>query len=160
MFHVPIDLQGPAAHQVAVAPAVAPAARLDAGAEAALPLQIVQSMKLQWASGAGDATIRLKPEYLGDLSISIRVDEGQVTASLQASTPEVREWIQGHESMLRQGLADQGLTLDRLVVTGDTSSNPSHDREAAEGHAQGRGQQQAPPRQRRQTDEATFEVLV
>ena len=159
VFHVPIDLQPPVAHQVAAAQVVAPGPGLDASAEAALPVQIVQSMKLQWASGAGDATIRLKPEYLGDLTVSIRVEQGQVTASLQASTPEVREWIQGHESMLRQGLADQGLNLDRLVVS-DDASNPSHDREAPDGHAQGRGQQQAPPRQRRQTDDATFELLV
>ena len=160
MFHVPADLQmASPAHPAAAGDVVAPAATLDASAQAALPSQIVQSMKLQWASGAGDATNELKPEYLGDLSVSIRVEQGQVTALLQASTPEVREWIQGHESMLRQGLADQGLTLDRLVVTDDASSASPRDQDTPEGHAQGRGQQQA-PRERRQADDATFEALV
>jgi flagellar hook-length control protein FliK len=144
-----------AAHTAAAAGPV-----LDHAAEAELPQQIVQAIRMQWSDGVGDAKITLKPEYLGDVSISIRVEHGAVTASLDASTPAVREWIQGHESMLRQGLADQGLHLDRLVVAEPQQSSSSQDEEG-QGHGQQQSpRQQTPQRQRRRPEDATFEILV
>src|SRR6185436_4446436 len=77
-----------------------------------LPQQIVQAMRLQWNNGVGDARISLRPDYLGDLSIAIRVERGDVTATLTASQPEVRQWIESHEATLRQMLSDRGLQLD------------------------------------------------
>jgi len=102
-----------AAAAVAVdAPATAGASTLDQ----ALPTQIVRSIRLQWQAGQGEARMQLRPEYLGELTVTIKVDQGAVTATLHAETAEVRRWIETHSASLRDGLAEQGLRLDRLIV--------------------------------------------
>ena len=88
---------------VATAPAVG--VGITGGTATELQNQIVQAMRVQWNGGIGDAQIRLQPAYLGDLAISLKVENGAVTAHLAASSAEVRQWIEANESSLRQGLA-------------------------------------------------------
>ena len=131
---------------------------LDPAAEADLPRQIVSAMQLQWKDGIGDARIRLLPDYLGELSIAIHVEHGSVMAALEASTPAVRQWLESHEPMLRQALAEQGLHLDRLIVSDEPQEAlPQRERRRE------RGEEQPPKSQsrHRQADEdKTFEVIV
>ena len=112
---------------------------------------IVKSLKLQWNQGAGEARLRLQPEFLGDLSVSLRVIGASVTAVLQSDSPAVREWIQAHQGDLRRALEEAGLSLDRLVVDED-----GHPQEQQEQSAQDR------PRQsnRRKPEAGRFEALL
>jgi flagellar hook-length control protein FliK len=164
-----------AAFQVTAAPALMSAGPVTVGGEAAPAVaaagsgaemvpQIVQAMKLQWSGGIGEAHLRLQPEYLGELTISIRVDRGVVSATLASEVPAVREWLQGHESLLRQGLADQGLQLDRLVVAGESrqadrenGEKPRPDRQPSPDHQPPPHKQSSP---RHPPDEQTFEVVA
>jgi flagellar hook-length control protein FliK len=163
MFAGPVGVMGmgaPSTHGVPSAVATTTPSALDPAAESDLPRQIVQAMRLQWKDGIGDARIRLLPEYLGELSIAIRVEHGAVMAALEASTPAVRQWIESHEPMLRQSLAEQGLHLDRLMVSDEpeqTSSNPSRERRREKGEEP---QQHAQPRRRAPAEDTTFEVIV
>jgi flagellar hook-length control protein FliK len=143
--------------------AVVPPTVIDA---ADLAPQIVQALKMQWHGGIGEARIRLQPEYLGELSITIRVERGVVTASLTSDTPAVREWLQGHESLLRQGLAGHGLQLDRLVVlAGAPRAEPENNSESRQ-QPQEPPSQEPSPRQREQSSarrrpgQQTFEVVL
>jgi flagellar hook-length control protein FliK len=144
-------------HAVPGAVAASAPAPLDPAAEAELPRQIVQAMRLQWKDGIGDARIRLLPEYLGELSVAIRVEHGSVVAALEASTPAVRQWLESHEPMLRQSLAEQGLHLDRLIVSDESAEAPSQRERRRE-----KGEEQPPPqpRHRPAADDTTFEVIV
>jgi flagellar hook-length control protein FliK len=81
--------------------------------------QVVRAISMAWRDGVGEAKVRLTPEHLGEVTVSLRVERGQVTAHVQADTATAREWIQAHEVDLRQGLEGQGLQLARLVVTAD-----------------------------------------
>jgi flagellar hook-length control protein FliK len=163
----------PAVIQVAVAPpaintasspaepiVTAPPAPIDA---AEVAPQIVQAIKLQWSGGVGDARITLKPEYLGEITIAIRVEGGGVTASLESDRPAVREWLLGHESLLRQGLANQGLQLERLVIVSEPA-RPESERDGQQPHHRPSEDQRSPDQEqssrRRQPDEPTFEVVV
>jgi flagellar hook-length control protein FliK len=151
-----------AASSHAVAGTVAPTSQptLDSAAEADLPRQIVHAMRLQWRDGIGDARIRLLPEYLGELNVAIRVEHGSVTASLEAATPAVRHWIESHEPMLRQSLAEHGLQLDRLIVLDEpqpTTPNPNRERRREKGE---QPEQQPQSRRRPPADDTTFEVIV
>jgi flagellar hook-length control protein FliK len=153
-----VDASSSHSVQAAVANARTPSA-LDPVVEADLPRQIVQAMRLQWKEGVGEARIRLTPDYLGEVTVAIRVEHGSVTAALEASTPAVRQWIESHEPILRQALAEQGLHLDRLIVTDEpqqTSSEPEQRRQ------NGDEQHQPEPRARRRkpADDTTFEVIV
>jgi flagellar hook-length control protein FliK len=101
--------------------------------------RLVQSMRVQVNQGVSEATVRLRPEHLGEVNISIKVDGNVVTASIHAESASVRQWLEANESSIRSGLADQGLHLDRFVV----------ERERLEERSQQRQQEQPkqPPRQ-------------
>lgn len=116
-----------------------------------LPHAIVKSLKLQWSQGAGEARLQLKPEYLGELSVSLKVQGSTVTAVLQSDSAAVRTWVEEHQGELRRALEDIGLSLDRLVIDADGESN--------------RQQQSAPeerrqPQARRQVPAGRFEALL
>ncbi len=133
---------------------------LDAATGEAVHTQIVKSLRMQWTGGIGEARVTLRPEYLGEVTATIKVEQGVVTATLQADTPEVRRWMESHTATLRDALVDHGLKLDRLTV-----GEP--DRQAAQGDRQGKPRQQpreqAPrPRARREASETDvpFEVTT
>jgi flagellar hook-length control protein FliK len=133
---------------------------LDAATGDAVRTQIVKSLRMQWTGGMGEARVTLRPEYLGEVTASIKVEQGVVTATLQADTPEVRRWMESHTATLRDALVDHGLKLDRLTV-----GEP--ERQAAQGDRQNKPRQQpreqAPrPRARRETSETDvpFEVTT
>jgi flagellar hook-length control protein FliK len=91
--------------------------------------RIVQSIRLQWARGGGEARITLEPSHLGELTVSLKVEQGAVSVRLHAETPIVREWLQSQQQTLRQGLAEHQLTLERLEIAAPASSESSRDRD-------------------------------
>lgn len=125
-----------------------------------LPQQIVQTIRLQWADGGGQARVLLKPEYLGELAVNIQVNRGNVVVQLDASAPAVREWIAGHEGALRQALLDQGLQLDRLVVAADPSRASSPDEESRQRSSDPGQPREQRRRERHSNEDATFEAFA
>ena len=120
--------------------------------------QMVQAIRLQSRNGVGDARITLQPEYLGEVTIALRVEDGGVTAHVSAASTEVREWLGANESLLRHGLSEQGLTLARLVVS-DQPAEPSRDSKGGNARQQ-QPQQDPEPRPRPRRDTSTFEITV
>lgn len=120
--------------------------------------QIVQSLKLQWARGGGEAEIRLEPRHFGELRIALKVDDGRVNARLEAEAPVVREWLQSNQAALRHSLADQNLTLEHLEVVEprDARDADRHDRQP------GRDAQSKPRQGRRRKNEGgeLFDVVA
>ena len=151
--------------ETVLAPAVSTnfSATLASASDAATTLptdtvnQIVQAIRLQWSNGSSEARITLQPDQFGDVTVSVRVERGQVVARVEADAPVVREWLQNNQVTLRQGLAEHNLTLDRLEV-----AKPPESRDADR-----RGDRQAPdeqphrrPPQRPRSDEDAFEVVA
>jgi flagellar hook-length control protein FliK len=118
-------------------------------------LQIVQSMRMQFRDGIGEAVLTLKPEHLGSVSISLRVENGGLKASVLAEMPEVRQWLQSQQDSLRSALSEHGLRLDRFDVEPDgrrqSSSSDTRDEEPT---------RKRQPRRSAQADEPVFEVVV
>lgn len=118
-------------------------------------LQIVQSMRMQFRDGIGEAVLTLKPEHLGSVSISLRVENGGLKASVQADMPEVRQWLQSQQDTLRSALSEHGLRLDRFDVEPDgrrqSSSSDARDEQPT---------RKRQPRRSAQADEPVFEVVV
>jgi flagellar hook-length control protein FliK len=121
--------------------------------EAVLP-QIVQSIRLHAVQGTTEARVQLRPDHLGGLNITLKVEQNQVTATIQADVAAVRSWIESHESSLRQALSDQGLHLAKLVVQED-GQQASPDEQDGD-----RPRRQPQRRRSSRDDEVTFEVLV
>jgi flagellar hook-length control protein FliK len=104
--------------------------------------QIVQSMRMQFERGGGEASIELNSNFLGRVQVQVRVEHGVVSANVQASTPLVREWITTHRDELTQTLAQQGLRLDKLEIAEPAKEQPARDNT--------RDQRQAPRESSRQ----------
>jgi flagellar hook-length control protein FliK len=118
--------------------------------------QIVQSLRTQLRGGIGEAVVRLKPEFLGEVTIVVRLDRGQVDASVKASLPAVREWIEAQEPAVRQSLGEQGLSLTRLRVEPDGERASHDDGRQEQSASQGRNGR---PRRERQAEDG-FDLLV
>ncbi len=138
----------------------APAAAGEgASLDEVLPTQIIRTIRLQWQAGQGEARVQLRPDYLGELTVAVKVDHGAVTATLHAEAPEVRRWLESHSGSLRDALAEQGLRLDRLIVADEHGRPDAPDAQRREGQPGEDGQ--APPRRRRGRPTAagsTFDV--
>ena len=121
----------------------------------ALESQIVQGMQRMRRDGVEEVRVTLRPEYLGALTISLRVEQNSVTAVLHVDEPQVRAWVQAHEGLLRQAMSGQGLTLERLVVTDEQpgSENRGRGEEARQGRQRNRGRDGSDP-------PPTFEVAT
>lgn len=141
------------AAQTALASGTVPAALLDQE----LPTQIVQAIRVQFDNGSGAAHVRLNPGFLGGMRVGVEVDGNSVVASLEATSADVREWIQRNEPVLRQALADQGLHLARLVII-DDDSRPASDDERGTGEQSQQQQREPSKRSRRPETEGTFEI--
>ncbi len=71
------------------------------------------------ASGASEARLTLEPEHLGPVALTVRVEQGSVSAHFRAETPAAHRWIEAHQQELRSGLREQGLEVKEVVVTTD-----------------------------------------
>jgi flagellar hook-length control protein FliK len=69
--------------------------------------------------GASEARLQLDPEHLGPVSLTVRVEQGTVSAHFRAETPAAQRWIETHQQELRSGLREQGLEVREVVVTTD-----------------------------------------
>ena len=125
-----------------------------------LPGQIVQAIRLRADNGNGQVHLRLNPEYLGDVSVDVRVNGTSVVASVQASSADVREWLRQNETLLRQTLAEQGMHLDRFTVVEDDAASSSRDQP----NEQRGNTSDEPPlwqrRSKRPRETGTFEVVL
>ena len=154
--------QAAAAVGAAATPAAVNAAVMSAGVastpllDTELPTQLIHAIRVQFDQGSGDARIRLNPGFLGGVIVGVQIDGSSVTASLQAASADVREWMRTNESMLRQALADQGLQLFRLVIVEEDAPASSDGQGTA---PRDEREQQAPRRQRRTADQGTFELV-
>lgn len=115
--------------------------------------QLVQAIRVQLRGGVSDATVRLKPEHLGDVTISLRVEGSTVSATVQAEVAAVRHWIEANESTLRENLSRAGLDLGQLVVRPD-------ERGAQQNPPRGNEQRRKGMRGRADATEARFTVTV
>ena len=115
--------------------------------------QLVQTMRVMVKDQVTEATVHLRPQHFGEVSIQVRMDGKSVSAIIHTESSQVRDWMLGQEGTLRTGLSEQGLQLDRLVVQRD-------------GRQDRRDTQQQQPERRRQRQreqsesQPTFEVTV
>jgi hypothetical protein len=115
---------------------------------------MVRTVRLFTASsGASEARLNLEPEHLGPVALTVRFEQGTVSAYFRAETPAAQRWIETHQQELRSGLRDQGLEVKEIVVTTD----PDARRERRQDAAPARPNR---PRRAPAADAPRFEVLV
>jgi flagellar hook-length control protein FliK len=115
---------------------------------------VVRSVRMHFNQGGGEARLQLNPEHLGQVTLTVKVDQGSVAAHIQAESPDARRWIESNQQELRSALEDQGLEVKELVVTTDPDGQREREQQAREAFK---------PRPRRREDGAAapkFEVVV
>ena len=115
---------------------------------------MVRTVRLFTAgSGAHEVRLTLEPEHLGHVGLTVRVEQGSVSAHFRAETPAAQRWIETHQQELRAGLREQGLDVKDVVVTTDPDGRRERRQDAHPARA---------PRARRPQggDAPRFEVLV
>jgi flagellar hook-length control protein FliK len=111
-----------------------------------LPSRLIESMRMQIKAGGGQAEIRLSPEFLGSVRVSIVVDHGSVRATLTADTPAALDTLRADLAQLKEALAERGLRLDEFELRED----PSAGREPGGGDPQARPDDERQRRQQRE----------
>lgn len=94
--------------------------------------QIVEQAKLIKTpySDASEMVIKLKPEHLGELTLRVAVEHGEVTASFHTNNPEVRGIIESSLPQLKQDMASQGIKVDNVGVYAGLSQFDSRGQQA------------------------------
>lgn len=144
----------PVLEALGTAPGKAAEPGLNQPTGAEVTSQIVQSLRTQVRGGIGEAVLRLNPDFLGEVTITVRVERGAVDATVKAESPAVREWLETQEPAVRQGLGEQGLSLARLRVEPDGQRSPAGEGQRGETPSQGRQSRQQPQPEER------FELMV
>jgi flagellar hook-length control protein FliK len=79
--------------------------------------QVVRSMAMRTQSdGTSEVRMRLVPEHLGAITLSLKVDGSNVSATAVAQNADVRNALVAHQQQLARSLADSGLKLTSFSV--------------------------------------------
>ncbi len=89
--------------------------------------QVSRGLASALRSGVGTVTLRLHPAALGTVRIRVQVEEGAVSAKVEAATREARELLTESAPLLRAGLEARGLEVTRLEVVGPETSETAQD---------------------------------
>lgn len=91
---------------------------------------------LQVTNGRHEVTLRLSPEHLGDLRLTIVADRGQIAARFLAETAQARQAMSEGREQLRAALEQKGYTLHSLEIE-TLSARDSEAIKPAPGQSQG-----------------------
>jgi flagellar hook-length control protein FliK len=122
--------------------------------------RLVEMMRWQVQEGGGQAQLRLRPELLGPVTVTIVVEHGAVKAVVSAETPAALEYLRAESAGLQEALEERGLTLDEFEVR---EESPLAERRRDADDAPPRRETEAAPARRRERDEdgdAVFNVLM
>ena len=80
--------------------------------------QMTQQVSLMnQAKQDGEIKIRLKPDHLGELSMSIKNQGQQISIRIHAQNPEARQILESSLGTLRDSLSKQNLVISRMEIT-------------------------------------------
>lgn len=117
-----------------------------------LSRQVAEGVSYGMESGYKRLTIKLNPEHLGDVRISLTSDASQqLSARLIVSSRESHDMLTAQLNQLKGSLEAQGVNVDRLtvVLAGNTENNANAQNQAGQNQPGGfeNGQQQAQQQQ-------------
>jgi flagellar hook-length control protein FliK len=78
--------------------------------------QVVKGAALQVRGDTSEMHIRLIPESLGEVTVSVRMEGGQMQAQIDVSHPSVKAALESNISQLREALNSHGIDVQRLDV--------------------------------------------
>jgi flagellar hook-length control protein FliK len=83
--------------------------------------QVVGKLTLTRGEGQSSITMNLNPEELGRVRLELTVEGDRVRAQFHAQSQQVQEILEKHLPKLREAFENQGLKLDEVEVSSDSS---------------------------------------
>lgn len=123
---------------VSVAPAVTTTAPAQASAPVAAPVisaplgssewqqTISQNITLFTRQGQQSAELRLHPEDLGQVQISLKIDDNQAQLQMVSQHSHVRAALEAALPVLRTQLAENGIQLGQSSISSESSAGQQH----------------------------------
>jgi flagellar hook-length control protein FliK len=102
---------------------------------------ISQHVTLFTKQGQQSAELRLHPEDLGQVQISIKMDDNQAQLQMISANGHVRSALEAALPMLRTQLAENGIQLSQSTISSDSSANQQQSSFQQQQHASRSGQQ-------------------
>ena len=99
------------------------------GFHATVMAQIVDQASMRSIQGRSAIHIRLKPDFLGRVQLTIASDKGQLVVRIQTDQPAVKAIIESNLSLLKTELQHQGVTISRFDVTVNPDAHNQPNRE-------------------------------
>jgi len=90
--------------------------------------QLIQRVRIAQSSESAEVLVRLKPDFLGRLTIRVLADEQGMRLEIRAENEAVRQVMQDNLADLEQRLAEKGLELSQFTILADTGRR-SHQEE-------------------------------
>lgn len=109
--------------------------------------------------GVAEATITLFPENLGQVDVKITMHNGNLVAQFLTQHAGTKDLLEQQMSQLRLALQSQGLQVERLEVS-QNSSSPQSQWTGQQGQQAGAGGQQQGRRSRERQEESDDAVLA
>ncbi|MCK8488603.1 flagellar hook-length control protein FliK [Paenibacillus sp. MBLB2552] len=106
---------------------------------------LVSKLDIVNLKGVSEAKISLYPEHLGQVDVRITMQNGQLTAQFMTEHAFAKESLEQQMAQLRTALQSQGLQVNKLEVTQNTSLS-SHMYHDGRQSGSGAGQQQSEKR--------------
>ncbi|CAH1211126.1 flagellar hook-length control protein FliK [Paenibacillus sp. JJ-223] len=82
---------------------------------------VINKLDIVHQKGFSEATISLRPEHLGKLDVQISIQNGQLVARFMTEHAMAKDMIEQQMSQLRTSLAAQGIQVERIEVTQNSS---------------------------------------
>jgi len=102
---------------------------------------VSQHITLFTKQGQQSAELRLHPENLGQVQISIKMDDNQAQLQMISANGHVRSALEAALPMLRTQLAENGIQLSQSTISSDSSANQQQSSFQQQQHASRSGQQ-------------------
>ena len=107
---------------------------------------VVSKLDIVNQKGFSEATISLRPEHLGKLDVQITLQNGQLVARFMTEHVMAKDMLEQQMMQLRSSLQSQGIQVERLEVTQNSSLGSEMYQDG--GRQQGQSQQQRRSRER------------
>lgn len=107
---------GPVANPTPSKSAATPQGADPSKTAAAFRTQIAQGLSAALRQGRGEVTLRLTPKALGELRVSLTVQNGSVDAHVKPATTEAHRLLEQGVESLRHALEARGLKVGRIEI--------------------------------------------
>jgi flagellar hook-length control protein FliK len=106
-LHRPSSVEGSAVAEVVSPHKVTPEAIVS---------QLKDGVVSKHEDGSSRITVRLQPKELGELTISVRLDEQRLRVEVMAENQSVKNLLERNQDLLRDALSRQNLMVERFTV--------------------------------------------